>query len=106
MYPTYSDMPFEGEIRCSTELSIRAQNCLMSKGMWFIEEVEFKTDKELLAVKNLGRITLTEIRMKYKEYRIKQLEKKIEKKWRRFVPLERSILSTKIYKEGKCEVGK
>ena len=68
------------------ELSTRAWNCLASHGICLIEEIDATTDKELLSFKNLGKVTLEEIRTsskQYKEYQeiLKTETKAFKKKW-------------------------
>lgn len=49
------------------ELSVRAQNCLVrNAGLDLVYEVAEKTDKELLAIKDLGQKTLDEIHQSFR----------------------------------------
>ena len=46
-----------------TQFSTRTRNCLrVTDGLYFVEQIAAMTDKELLAIPNLGKWCLAEIR--------------------------------------------
>ncbi len=50
------------------KLSIRAQNCLSSEGIKMVGQLLARTEKDLLAVRSFGKVTLQEVRDKLAEH--------------------------------------
>ena len=58
-YRKVSDMNDQNPLK---SLSVRTKNCLLSANINTLEQLKRKSDKQLLKIRNLGRVSLMEIR--------------------------------------------
>lgn len=78
--PPTEDPPPGGELLGHSvhdlELSIRSENCLLRGGIQTIGELLLKSREDLLKIRNLGKISLTEIEEKLAGSGLKLRDKK------------------------------